>query len=289
MVSDLRLSGVVDSEKTFESLIAIDETGVHSSSIPTVVAASFIVRRRSEDIVRNLIDSGAKPWLQKSSDLGTSEINNFFDSVTVPTRAQATWGSPTHSQRGLMAMEAVKDVIPIGDREYGSVENCLVLLDGSPSNFGGEDKLLQSRTEILDTYFEEKYGVSIEVATLERADRRYPEVTAADCACKIFQDRLQSGTSIEELLAIRRFDASRSVPAVEYDDRIYKLAPQGVSTEDSFVSKVAAWISGKRASRSQLGDVTKGQFDALVQGSLTDEDVSQYITETERQLRSQQV
>jgi hypothetical protein len=288
VVKPVKLSGTTAPGQTFESLIAIDETGTHNERIPTVVAASFITRRQSEDIVKTLIENGAEPWLQKSTDLDTDDIYDFFNATSIPTFARASWESPTRGQRALMSMEATKDVIPAGLTREEDITSCLILLDGRVSNYGGRENLLRSRTEILDDYFEDQHGVNIAIATLEKADKQYPEVTAADCACKVFRDRIENGTSIESLDNIQRFDTARSVPSVSFDDRIYELAPKGVVEEDTFESKVAAWIDGRRPSAIALGEMAPHQFERLVTDHISDEDISQYIIATRKRLGSQQ-
>lgn len=281
MVRDLTLAGTPQAEQTFESLVAIDETGVGNSGGPTVVAACFLHRGASEATVRALLDCGVKPWFQKSSDLESHTLEQFFEELSIPTRAQATWGTPDHGQRGLMAIEAAKDVIPAGVGQYSSTENCLLLLDGRPSNYGGDTRLLQARNEILDQYFEDQHGLHIEVATLERADRRYPEMTTADCACKLISNRLTGESRIEDLDGVSRFDQSRSVPSVNDDGRVFELAPHGVARADAFRSKVAAWVKGERPAESELGTVSPQELERLAERHLTDDVVTQYITDTE--------
>lgn len=187
-----------------------------------------------------------------------------------------------------MGIEATKDVIPEGVAQNEGKTNCLLLLDGRVSNFGGRENILQSRTEILDAYFEDQHNVNVSIATLEKADKQYPEVTAADCACNVFRDRIENGESIEALEHIQRFDTSRSVPSVDFDDRIYELAPKGVAQENTFESKVAAWLTGHRPSETALGEIAPQQFENLVTRHIDDIDVSQYVIDTRERLGSQQ-
>jgi len=269
-------------------VIAIDETGIHEDRIPTVVSASVIDRDRSAHIVKELLDAGAEPWLQKSTDLDIEAIYRFFEQTEIPIRARAAWGSPNRGQRALMAVEAIKDVVSAGVSADGDTTNCLVILDGQVSNFGGKQNILRSRSEILDDYFEAQHNVAIAFATLEKGDRTYPEVTVADFACKVFRDRIESADAVEPIQYVQRFDTSRSVPSVDFEDRIYELAPKGVAQKNTFMSKVAAWLTGHRPAEDALGEVSQGQFERLVENRIDDEDVSQYVIETRNRLGSQQ-
>lgn len=125
-------------------------------------------------------------------------------------------------------------------------------------------------------------------ATLENGDRTYPEVTAADCACNIFRYQIEQKGAIEPVDNVQRFDRSRSVPSVSFEDRVYKLAPKGVAQRNTFESKVAAWLTGRRPSEEALGELSQRQFVNLVERHIDDEDVTQYVISTRNQLGSQQ-
>ncbi|ACV12829.1 hypothetical protein Huta_2668 [Halorhabdus utahensis DSM 12940] len=187
-----------------------------------------------------------------------------------------------------MAVEAIKAVVPAGVSHDGDTTNCLVILDGRVSNFGGKQNILRSRSEILDDYFENQNNVNIAFATLEKGDRTYPEVTVADCACNAFRYRIEQGDAVERIDHVQRFDSSRSVPSVDFEGRIYELAPKGVAQKSTFESKVAAWLTGHRPSEDALGELSQQQFETLVKNRIDDEDVSQYIIDTGNQLGSQQ-
>ena len=288
MVAPVKLSGTTAPRQAFESVIAIDETGIHEDRIPTVVSASFIDREQSVHIVKELLNAGAEPWLQKSTDLDIGDIYGFFRQTEIPTRARAAWGSPNRGQRALMAVEAIKEVVPAGVSHDGDTTNCLVILDGRVSNFGGEQNILRSRSEILDDYFENQNNVNIAFATLEKGDRTYPEVTVADCACNVFRHRIEQKDAVEPIDNVQRFDNSRSVPSVNFEDRIYELAPKGVAQKNTFESKVAAWLTGHRPSEDALGELSQRQFETLVENRIDDKDVSQYVIDTRNQLGSQQ-
>ena len=288
MVAPVKLSGTTAPGQAFESVIAIDETGIHEDRIPTVVSASFIDREQSVHIVKELLTAGAEPWLQKSTDLDIGDIYRFFRQTEIPTRARAAWGSPNRGQRALMAIEVIKEVVPAGVSHNGDTTNCLVILDGRVSNFGGKQNILRSRSEILDDYFEEQNNVNIAFATLEKGDRTYPEVTVADCACNVFRYRIEQEDAVEQIDNVQRFDSSRSVPSVNFEGRIHKLAPKGVARKDTFESKVAAWLTGHRPSEEALGELSQQQLETLVENRIDDEDVSQYIIDTNDQLGSQQ-
>lgn len=288
MVAPVKLSGTTAPGQAFESIIAIDETGIHEDRIPTVVSASFIDRKQSVHIVKELLNAGAEPWLQKSTDLDIEDIYKFFGQTEIPTRARAAWGSPNRGQRALMAVEGIKEVVPTGISYDGNRSNCLVILDGRVSNFGGKQNILRSRSEILDEYFENQNNINIAFATLEKGDRTYPEVTVADCACNVFRHRIEQEDAVEPIDNVQRFDISRSVPSVDFEDRIYQLAPKGVAQKNTFESKVAAWLTGRRPSEDVLGELSPRQFETLVENRIDDEDVSQYVTDTRNQLGSQQ-
>jgi len=289
VVAPVKLSGTTSPRQAFDSVIAIDETGIHEDKIPTVVSASLIHREQSVNIVKELLSAGAEPWLQKSTDLDTDDIYRFFRQTEIPTRARAAWGSPNPGQRALMAVEAIKEVVPAGISRDGDRTNCLVILDGRASNFGGTDNILRSRSEILDDYFENQNNVNIGFATLEKGDKTYPEITVTDCACNVFRHRIEQKNAIEPVDNVQRFDISRSVPSVNFEDRIYKLAPKGVAQKNTFESKVAAWLTGHRPSEDALGELSQQQFENLVESNIDDEDVSQYVINTRNQLGSQQV
>lgn len=288
MVAPVKLSGTTVPGQAFNSVIGIDETGIHEDKIPTVVSASFIDRDQSVHIVKELLDSGAEPWLQKSTDLDIDDIYKFFRQVEIPTRARAAWGVPNRSQRALMAVEAIKEVVPAGVSHDGETTDCLVMLDGRVSNFGGEQNILRSQSEILDDYFENQNNVNIAFATIEKGDRTYPEITVADCACKVFRHRIDQVEAVESIDHVQRFDSSRSVPSVDFEDRIYQLAPKGVAQKTTFESKVAVWLTGHRPSEDALGELSQQQFETLVKNRIEDEDVSQYIIDTRNRLGSQQ-
>jgi len=288
VVAPVKLSGTTAPGQAFESVIAIDETGIHEDRIPTVVSASFIDREQSVHIVKELLNVGAEPWLQKSTDLDIGDIHGFFRQTEIPTRARAAWGSPNPSQRALMSVEAIKEVVPAGVTHDGDMTNCLVILDGRVSNFGGEQNILRSRSEILDDYFENQNNVNIAFATLEKGDRTYPEVTVADCVCNVLRHRIEQEDAVELIDNVQRFDSSRSVPSVNFEDRIYELAPKGVAQKNTFESKVAAWMTGHRPSADTLGELSQRQFETLVENRIDDEDVSQYVINTRNQLGSQQ-
>lgn len=288
MVAPVKLSGTTAPGQAFESVITIDETGTHEGRIPTVVSASFIDREQSVHIVREFLNVDAEPWLQKSTDLDIDDIYRFFKQTEIPTRARAAWGRPDRGQRALMAVEAIKEVVPVGVPQDGSTTNCLVILDGRVSNFGGKENLLRSRSEILDDYFESQNNVNIAFATLEKGDRTYPEVTVADCACNVFRHQIEQEGAVEQIDHVQRFDSSRSVPSVGFEDRIYELAPKGVAQKNTFESKVAAWLTGHRPSEDTLGELSEHRFEALVETHIDDEDVYQYVINTRNQLGSQQ-
>ena len=274
--------------QAFESVITIDETGIHEDRIPTVVSASFIDRAQSVQIVKELLNAGVEPWLQKSADLDIDDIYRFFEQTEIPTRARAAWGSPNRGQRALMAVEAVKDLVSAGVSDGGDTTNCLVILDGRVSNFGGKQTILRSRTEILDDYFESQNNVTIAFATLEKGDRTYPEVTVADFACNVFRHRMEQAEAVELINNVQRFDTSRSVPSVDFEDRIYQLAPKGVAQKNTFKSKVAAWLTGHRPAEDALGKVSERHFETLVGNRIDDEALAQYVIDTRNQLGSQQ-
>jgi hypothetical protein len=288
VVTPVKLSGTTAPGQAYESVIAIDETGVHEDRMPTVVSASFIDREQSVYTVKELLNAGAKPWQQKSTDLDIDDIYGFFGQTEIPTRAQAAWGSPNHGQRAIMAVEAIKEVVPAGVSHDGDTTNCLVILDGRASNFGGTQNILRSQSEILDDYFENQNNVNIAFATLEKGDKTYPEVTVADCACNVFRHRIEQGEAVETIDNVQRFDSSRSVPSVDFEERIYKLAPKGVTQKNTFESKVAAWLTGHRPSEDTLGELSQRQFETLVEKHIDDEDVTQYVIDTRSQLGSQQ-
>jgi len=288
VVAPVKLSGTTASGQAFESVIAIDETGIHENRMPTVVSASFIDRKQSVHVVKELLNAGVEPWLQKSTDLDVGDLYRFFRQTEIPTRARAAWGTLNRGQRALMAVEAIKAVVPAGVSHDGDTTNCLVILDGRVSNFGGKQNILRSRSEVLDDYFENQNNVNIAFATLEKGDRTYPEVTVADCACNVFRYRIEQGDAVERIDHVQRFDSSRSVPSVDFEGRIYELAPKGVAQKSTFESKVAAWLTGHRPSEDALGELSQQQFETLVKNRIDDEDVSQYIIDTGNQLGSQQ-
>lgn len=287
MVKPVRLSGVVE-QREFESIIAVDETGVHTNQIPTVVAASFINRSQSEKVVKQLIDADIQPWFNKSADLDLDTVYDFFHEATIYTAARATQNPHNSSQRGLMAIEAAKEVIQVAKNEIQGNQDCLILLDGKASNYGGEKNLLRSHEEILDSYFQQQNGVNISLATIQHGDRRYPEITVADCACNIIRNKIESEQIIENLEHVQRFDVSRSVPSVEFNGSVYRLAPKGVQQTDEFESKVAAWIEGKRPHAEKMGDISAGQLQRIITQEIDDDDICRYISEMSNQLGSQQ-
>jgi len=288
VVAPVKLSGTTAPGQAFEAVIAIDETGIHEARIPTVVSASFIDREQSVHIVKELLTVGVEPWLQKSTDLDIGDICRFFRQTEIPTRARTAWGSPDRGQRALMAVEAIKEVVPAGVSHDGDTTDCLVILDGRASNFGGEQNILRSRSEILDDYFENQNNVNIAFATLENGDRTYPEVTVADCACNVIRHRIEQEDAVEPLDNVQRFDSSRSVPSVDFEDHMYELAPKGVAQKNTFESKVAAWLTGHRPSEKALGELSQRQFETLIENRIDDEDVTQYVIDTGNQLGSQQ-
>jgi uncharacterized protein YkwD len=83
-------------------------------------------------------------------------------------------------------------------------------------------------------------------------------------------------------------NSSRSVPSVNFEGRIYELAPEGVAQKNTLESKVAAWLTGHHPSEDALGELSQRQFETLVENRIDDEDVSQYVIDTRNQLRSQQ-
>jgi hypothetical protein len=94
--------------------------------------------------------------------------------------------------------------------------------------------------------------------------------------------------AIEPVDYVERFDSSRSVPSVDFEDRIYQLATKGVAQKNAFESKVAAWLMGCRPSEGELGELSQRQFENLVENYIDDEDVSQYVIDTKIRLGSQQ-
>ena len=93
---------------------------------------------------------------------------------------------------------------------------------------------------------------------------------------------------MEPIDNVQRFDKSRSVPSVNFQDRVYRLAPKGVAQKNTFESKVAAWLTGHRPSEDTLGELSQRQFENLVENHIDDKDVSQYVINTRNQLGSQQ-
>jgi len=184
-------------------------------------------------------------------------------------------------------MEASKQVVAEVESFESETESCLMLLDGRPSNYGGRRRLLQSRAEVIDDYFETKHDVDIEIATLPHGDVRYPELTVADCVCRAIRASIESGVSIEQTAGVERFDGSRGVPSVDSVGRVYELAPQGIAEEgDDFVPKVATWLYGKRPSTTEVGEIASEQFRKLIRESVSDERVRKYVLDTEERLRS---
>jgi hypothetical protein len=110
----------------------------------------------------------------------------------------------------------------------------------------------------------------------------------ADCACNVFRDQIEQEDAVETVDNVQRFDSSRSVPSVNFEERIYQLAPKGVAQKTTFESKVAAWLTGHRPSEEALGELSQQQFESLVENRIDDEDVSQYVIDTKDQLGSQQ-
>lgn len=287
MVDPVTLSGETPPGRTYSEIVAIDESGQHSPDVPTVVAAVYVSRNDAERLAVRLCENGIFPWRQKSKDVSGETISEFFTDIPVSRSGMASRANPGPSQRAVMAFESVKEVITDGRSEHSEEANCLVLLDGRPSNYGGEKALLNCRAEIVDDYFQSKYNLDIEVATLEAADQRYPEVTTADCACRNYINAVNRRGAVEAVPGLSRLDSSRSVPSVDADGRIHRLAGEGTSNVDTVAARAVAWATGSRPVGQQIGERDK-QLGRIVDNKLTNDNLAEWILTKGNQPGSQQ-
>ena len=282
MVEIIELSKATGVSRRFDLLVAVDEAGIRNGTNPTAVSAVFVDRSQSEAVGRTLIEHAVNPILEKSSDVSTEQITSVLDDLGLPFWSMATWTNVSSSQRGLIAIEAAKRAIQRESPSSDGGRNCLILLDGRCLNCGNDPSILRSKTEILDSYFEERNGVDVFVATLEKADTRYPEVTIADFACRQCIDRVERTGRIESVTSTSRFDASRSVPSTEYDsESVHSLAGVGVSDETTFRSEVVAWCRGRKPSKATVGESDQN-YARVVDAFVDNPVVAQYFLEQSR-------
>ena len=285
MVDPVTLSGETSPERTYSEIVAVDESGLHSRDVPTILTAVYVARNGAERLALKLCECGIFPWKQKSKDVSNETIAAFFEDVSVSPSGVASRANPGPSQRAVMAFEAVKAVIRDHRAEHSGTTNCLVLFDGQPSNYGGEEALLNCLDEILDDYFQSKHSVNVDIATLETADKRYPEVTIADCACKLYTDAVvQQG--VEAASRLCWFDSSRSVPSVDADGRVYQLAGAGTSDVDTVAARAVAWATGRRPTDQVIGERDK-QLHRTVETKLDNDRLAHQILAESNQPGSQ--
>ena len=255
MVGSVTLSGETRPKQTYSNLVAVDESGQHSSDVPTVVAAVYVSRSNAEKLAVDLCESGIFPWNKKSKDVSSETIYKFFDSSQVKPCGMMSYSHPSSSQRALMAFESVKQAIKRTRNQGDQEADCLVLLDGQASNYGGEKPVLRCYNEILDDYFQNKYNLSTEVAVLETADKRYPEVTTADCACRKYINDIRKYGDIREIRGLSRFNSDRGVPQVEFKGQIRQVSGEGTSNTDTVAARAVAWAKGGRPAEDMIGDL----------------------------------
>jgi len=152
----------------------------------------------------------------------------------------------------------------------------LVLFDGSPSNYGNEQSILNCYEEITDGYFQNKNNVNIELATLETGDKRYPEVTVADCGCRLFVERVGDEGHFEAVERLERFDTNRSVPSVGAEGQVHRLAGQGTSEEDTVKARTVAWTKGGRPATEIVGEADK-QLETVLQNKLKNDSLVEQV------------
>lgn len=279
MVDPVTLSGETPPGRTYPEIVAVDESGQGSSDTPTVVTAVYVSRDDAERLALKLCENRIFPWKQKSKDVSDEVISEFFTSVSVSRSGMASRVNPGPSQRAIMAFESVKEVITDHRGEDAEQANCLVLLDGRPSNYGGEKALLNCRKEIVDDYFQSKCNLDVEMATLETADKRYPEVTVADCACRDYIDAVGREGYIEAVDGLSRLDSKRSVPSVDADGRVNRLAGEGTSAVDTVAARAVAWATGSRPAEQQIGERDRQLVRALDDKLTNDELTSEILSE----------
>ena len=277
MVNAVQIAETPGTTRRFDLLVTVDESGIHDSSTPTVVSASFSPRFQAEVILQVLIENEITPFVQKGTDLSATQIRTVLNDLSIPVTAMGTWENVSASTRGVVTVEAIKRVVQQASTP-DERSDCLVILDGAPSNYGGKRSILKSKTEILDSYFENQNNVSVSIATLPKADRRYPEVTITDLACRSFVNRVEQTGSIPPVDAVVRFDPSRSVPSVEYsDENVYSLASTGVSDDTTVRSSVVAWCRGTAPSVDAVGTADAQSYEQIVQASIDKRAVRQYL------------
>lgn len=279
VVDPVTLSGETPPGRTYREIVAVDESGQDSSNTPTVVTAVYVSRDDAERLALKLCENGIFPWKQKSKDVSGNTISKFFTNVSVSRSGMASRANPGPSQRAVMAFECIKEVITDHRSETADQANCLVLLDGRPSNYGGEKALLNCRKEIVDDYFQSKYNLDVEIATLETADKRYPEITVADCACREYIDAVGREGYVEAVDGLSRLDSKRSVPSVDADGRVNQLAGEGTSAVDTVAARVVAWATGSRPAEQQIGERDRHLARALDDKLSNDELTAKILSE----------
>lgn len=269
MVAPVRVKG--SSTESHDIVVAVDESGKDNQA-PTSVGAVAIHRASGLQLISDMLTVGIKPWQMKGNTTPKSNIDRLYEQTDVPLAETVcyTYNSTTEAEVGYLAIVAAKNVLMNLSREIDS--RPLILIDGQPRNFGGEDTLKRHFEAELGTSFFTSF-FPVDIATLTSGDLTYPEVTLADLyANQVSSCIYQGDTSEVESIADQRQPAG--TPGVDPSVRIHKLAPEGAENPERPKARAACWLRGKYPDKGTVGEI---ESNPLHKEQFEEENVYEYL------------
>ena len=269
-MSGLRKVELVDSSGTEENrqnayhVVGVDESGNHADA-PFVMVAVQCPRSHGEKLAEWLIQLGLQPWKSKSSSTpeGMSNstlsrqvgelIHKINDSDVVTWHGVAGWGNYNKDQRGATACIVASKTITNSFEDSSSecqFEGPAVLLHDGGKMYGKDQITLRRyASRQFGRGFNDRF-VPVYVSNIQKGDKTYPEITAADYIAGLINAEItEKGLGEIDIDRVNRIDnswrSSNETPAA-----LYNLRTRDRSRQKTKEERVAAWIEGRRPPES---------------------------------------
>lgn len=161
--------------------------------------------------------------------------------------------------------------------EASQTTSGVVIYDGGPNMLGNNQRELrrQATESFNDSFVENHYDVRI--ASLVRADEKYPEVTTADLLGGHIRESLAGGRTLSDDVRRRigKIDSVWSPPQVEPDYELFRLTDPQFRSSNEIEARIVAWLRG----RTPDTDVpwSPNRFESVIEQEIVSEEVKSTI------------
>lgn len=250
--------GVVDTQPPVqhaEHIVGVDESGNHHEG-PFVMTAVQCPRSEGELLAELLITHGLEPWKSKSSStppgMSSTELSESVDQLlgdlkdtSITWHTVAGWGNYTAGKRAATSCITASKALTGGGGSLPDYEGAAAFIhDGGARMYGNRQELLRKAFTRQFTGFGERL-TPVYVTQLERGDRTYPELTAADYISGYLRTRIRDHGIDGIRHPVQRIDDSWNTS----DDplaTLYSLRVRNRRQSETKYDRVAAWIEGRR-------------------------------------------